>query len=221
MFLPLLAILILCTGCIQSGQIQPSQQGEQIIKEIPAIQAGNENITNPAPAATQANITEPEPTLIQPGQYPPSQPQASNITTPPAQKPDPSIEFRDKTLLLLDNMQAAKEGILLSYRAGDYDRVREKAKELTELIRKNSIIREIPIKMDYARMNYYEYIDQVGQFAQSCTDGANRWISSDKASANSLFDAAVMASDRADIADKRIRTFFVEHLPPVQTNQSS
>lgn len=88
------------------------------------------------------------------------------------------------------------------------------------MIRTNSVIPDIPSKMDYARMNYYEYTDQAGQFAQSFTDGANRWIASDKASANSLFDAAIMASDRADIADKRIRVFLRDHVLTVQQNQT-
>lgn len=209
----ILVILILGAGCIQNNQMNaPESPGDADSQVTLRTLAEPENITTPVPVIQPDNQSNPSPTIIQPNPYPTSKLLPTN--TIPTQKPDRTITFRDWTLLTLDDMQAAKEGIILTHRAGDIERVKVKSKELSDMIRKNSVITDMPSKMDYARMNYYEYIDQAGQFAQSFTEGANRWIASDKASANSYFDAALMASDRADIADKRIRTFFKDYIQP-------
>ena len=205
-------ILTISAGCIQNNQsIKPVSPAEDINQVITVNDSESGSIITPAPIQTD-NISHPISTIIQPDPY--RTPKPVSVNTPPITtlKPDRTIVFRDRILFALDEMQAAKEGILLTYRAGDIERVREKSKDLSRIIRENGEISDMPSKMDYARMNYYEYTDQASQFAQSFTDGANRWIASDKASANSLFDAAVMASNRADIADKRIRTFFHDHV---------
>ena len=215
----ILVILTLGAGCIQNNQVNtPEPTGQAVSQATVGTQAEPENMTTPVPVIQPDNQSEPSPTIKQPHPYATSKPLPTNTIA--TQKPDRTIAFRDWMLLTLDDMQGAKEGIILTYRAGDIERVKVKSKELSDLIRKNGVITDMPSKMDYARMNYYEYIDQAGQFAQSFSEGANRWIASDKSSANSYFDAAMMASDRADIADKRIRTFFKEYIQPTQINQT-
>ncbi len=205
----LFLILVFCTGCTQYSQ--PSSQPV----EIPAVQTQQsmENQTgSPAENNTQSLMNGSAASAGITAEGVNETKTAAPITTQPTTKPDPNVVFRDRMVLTLDDMQAAKDGILTSYRAGDIARVREKSLEFSRTISNKSIITDMPSKMDYVRMNYYEYVDQAGQFSQSFSDGADRWMASDKASANSLFDAAIMASDRADIADKRIRTFFRDHV---------
>jgi len=141
-------------------------------------------------------------------------------TVLPDKTQNPLVAFQDTTLLTLDNLQGAKEGLILTYRTGDILRVQQKAEEYSLMIRRNSELPDTPSKMDYVRLNYYDYIEQLRQFSQSFKEGADRYIASDKASATSFFDAGIMASERADISDKRIRTFLREHVWPVQINQS-
>lgn len=205
----LFLILVLCTGCTQYSQPSsqpveiPAVQTEQAVETQTGIHAENitQNLTNGSETVSGITTKGGNETNT-----------AIPITSQPTRKPDPNVIFRDRMVLTLDDMQSAKDGILASYHAGDIARVREKSIEFSKTISNKSIITDMPSKMDYVRMNYYEYIDQAGQFSQSFSDGANRWMASDKASANSLFDAAIMASDRADIADKRIRTFFRDHV---------
>lgn len=216
----LLIILVsfaLIAGCTQtspvtntSSPLSPSSVATTVVNES----SHPETISHvtPAPQENQTPITS-VPTLGTP------LPTPEPTTLPaPVQTQDPDVEFRDRTLLALDNMNSAKEGLLLTYKSGDMDRVKAKAEELTNLIRKNDEVTDMPAKMDYVRLNYYGYIDQVSQFAETFTEGSTRWLASDKSSANSFFDAGIMASDRADISDKRIRKFFDEHVLPVQIN---
>lgn len=215
----ILFILVLAAGCSSQTALQtPSSPA-------PALQVQQTPPLTPVP---------PENGTVTPGKNVVTDQPNRNFTpelTPspvPSQKPvetlqpvrtqDPLVAFRDKTLLSLNNLQGAKEGILLTYQSGDMVRVKQKAEEYALTIRRNSEITDMPAKMDYVRLTYYEYIDQARQFAQSFRDGADRWIASDKSSANSLYDAGIMASSRADISEKRIRTFFDEHVQPIQIN---
>jgi len=196
----LILIMILFSlgaGCTQQ-YAAPVPDAGQVSSSgaIPPVQgAGNDTpvsgpSNSPVPVQT-AIIPDPEPVS------PAVSPGVPNLSV----KPDKNVEFRDRLLLALDNLQASKEGIITSYRAGEYARVTEKTRELSDLIRNKEIISDMPSKMDYARMNYFEYTDQAGQFAQSFSEGATRWLASDKSSANPFFEAGIMASDRADIAD--------------------
>ena len=218
-FILLLFILSLVAGCVQNTSPPvpvptPETTPVQIQENTPSEPVST--VVN-APLAEQITPISPELTLIDPTPLPTSQP---DVMVKQTTTPDPTVVFRDRTLLTLDNMQGAKEGVLLMYKEGDIARVKEKADAYALLIRRNSEVSGMPMKMDYVRLNFYEYTDQAGQFAQSFSDGAARWMANDKSSANSLFDAGVMASDRADIADKRIRTFLKEHVQDVQINQT-
>jgi hypothetical protein len=133
---------------------------------------------------------------------------------------DPLVGFRDSIILSLDNLQSAKEGLILTYRSGDIARVQQKADTYALMVRRNSELSDVPTKMDFVRLNYYNYIDQTEQVARNFKDGAARYLSSDKASATSFFEAGIMAADRADISDKRIRTFLTEHVRQIQINQT-
>lgn len=218
-FILLISLCVIMAGCVQS----PSEQNQP-----------NTDLAVPSPSETVLPIEPPEATeaeqsadtvqnetipgapLITP--LPTQNPATPVPTTTVSSQPtkSPNVVFMEKTLLSLDDMQGAKEGLLLTHRSGDMVRVNAKARELRDLIRKNGMITGMPAKMDYVRLNYYEYTDQASQFAQTFIDGSDRWLASDKASANSYFDAGIMAASRADIADKRIRKFFEEHVLPVQ-----
>lgn len=141
-------------------------------------------------------------------------------TIMPDRTQEPLVAFRDTVLLSLDNLQSAKEGLLLTYRSGDMALVQQKADEFSLMVRRSSELSNVPTKMDFVRLNYYDYIDQTSQFAKNFKDGADRYLASDKASATSYFEAGIMAADRADISEKRIRTFLSEHVIQVQINQS-
>ncbi len=141
-------------------------------------------------------------------------------TIKPDRTQEPLVAFRDSVLLSLDNLQSAKEGLLLTYRTGDMTRVQQKADEFVLMVRRSSELSNVPTKMDFVRLNYYDYVDQTSQFAKNFKEGADRYLASDKASATSFFEAGIMASDRADISEKRIRTFLSEHVLQVQINQT-
>ncbi len=218
--IPLLVILVsflLFAGCVQSDLHEGGNSSTAVEGQSPVPQNDSVHSDPVSPSGTTfpSNVTEVTalPTLITP--LPTPEP---TLTPSPKITQDPLVEFRDRTLLSLDDMNSAKEGLLLSYKTEDMGRVKAKSEEFSQLIRKYGQITNMPAKMDYVRLNYYEYIDQASQVAQTFTDGSTRWLASDKSSANSLFDAGVMASDRADISDKRIRKFFDEHVFPVQMN---
>gem|GEM_PF-1228315 len=151
----------------------------------------------------------------------PPEPSLSPVRTiKPDRTQEPLVAFRDSVLLSLDNLQSAKEGLLLTYRTGDMTRVQQKADEFVLMVRRSSELSNVPTKMDFVRLNYYDYVDQTSQFAKNFKEGADRYLASDKASATSFFEAGIMASDRADISEKRIRTFLSEHVLQVQINQT-
>jgi hypothetical protein len=207
----ILLTLALAAGCVQNfHEPVPAMTTAETSVPIPTS-VPVEPISQVTSALLPQEMTPPTPelTLIVPTLLPTSEPtvMAQQNTTH-----DPVVDFRDRTLLVLDNLQESKEGVIRTYKSGDMAKVKEKATDYTLFIRRNSAVTNMPRKMDYVRLNYYEYTDQAGQFAQCFSDGADRWMANDKSSANSFFDAGVMASDRADIADKRIRMFLKDHV---------
>lgn len=216
----LILLILLClaflSGCIKNQEISPVTPAPGTQAPLPAgIQGqpeGNMTLTvQPAASpAVEQTIIKPTPTVS------PSVP----VPTPVTIRPDPTIVFRDQTIMTLDDLQAKKEAIITSYRAGDITRVKERAEEYAKTLRKKSTLAGMPQKMDYIRVSYYDYTDRADQCARSFADGADRWLANDKSSANSYFDAGIIASERADMADKRIRTFFRDYVHQVQVNQS-
>nr|WP_319538299.1 hypothetical protein [uncultured Methanospirillum sp.] len=201
-----------CTSGPSPGS--PSPAPSQVPSPVPSVPLVTVTGTQtPAPLMSSSD-TRPVQTTS-PG------PSLSPVRTiMPDRTQEPLVAFRDVVLLSLDNLQSAKEGLLLTYRTGDMARVQQKAEEFSLMVRRSSELSNVPTKMDYVRLNYYDYIDQTGQYAKSFKDGADRYLASDKASATSLFEAGIMAADRADISDKRIRTFLSEHVFQVQINQT-
>lgn len=215
----LISLCVIMAGCVQSpsdsDQFNINVSSPSTSEPVPQIESSEANHTERSTEELQNQTI-----LVTPSLTPIPTPE---MTTPlptstitPQKTQDPNVVFMEKTLLSLDDMQAAKEGLILTYQSGDMVRLGAKARELRDLIRQNGVITGMPAKMDYVRLNYYEYTDQASQFSQTFIDGSDRWLASDKSSANSLFDAGIMAASRADIADKRIRTFFKEHVMPVQ-----
>lgn len=220
--LTLLLLILFCifiAGCVQApvDNNHPSTNGSSPATSEPVLQTEPSEADQIEQSAdTFQNETRPvEPYLTPMPTLEPATPMPTSTITPQKTQ-DPNVVFMEKTLLSLDDMQAAKEGLILTYQSGDMVRLGAKARELRDLIRQNGVITGMPAKMDYVRLNYYEYTDQASQFSQTFIDGSDRWLASDKSSANSYFDAGIMAASRADIADKRIRKFFEEHVMPNQ-----
>jgi hypothetical protein len=223
-FLILLIIpgVIFSAGCIQNRELSQVITPEPDTMDPIRIEITPDTRNDKSPIATIPPVMDPpekpssqpdtaitpEPTVIVPTQL-----QTPSLAPPPAPtKPDPLIVFRDRTILLLDELKAGKEGILAAYKSGDMVKVKDKATEYSLTIRKNAALKDVPLKMDYVKVNYHEYADRAGQFAQSFEEGATMWMTNDKNSANSLFDAGIIASERADIADKRIRVFLQDQV---------
>jgi hypothetical protein len=215
--IPLLLIIlgtfVLGAGCVQN------QNGSQVISPV------QEQITvvttptqiEPTPWITPVQSTT---TTVHQTAHPiqttlPTQIPQPFVTPVPTRTQDPTVTFRDHILLTLDNLQVGKDGILKAHQRGDVVRVRDTAREFEQTLQRKDVLAGMPSKMDYVRVNYYEYADRAGQFAQSFEEGASRWLANDKSSANSFFDAGIIASERADIADKRIRTFLKDHVQEV------
>jgi hypothetical protein len=207
----ILLTLALATGCVQNfHEPAPAMTTAETPVPIPTSVPVEpvSQVTN-ALLPQEMTLPTPELTLIVPTLLPISEP---TVMAQQNSTHDPVVEFRDRTLLVLDNLQESKDGVLRMYKSGDIANVKAKATDYALFIRRNNAVTNMPRKMDYVRLNYYEYTDQAGQFAQCFTDGADRWMANDKSSANSFFDAGIMASERADIADKRIRVFLKDHV---------
>lgn len=215
----LIPICIIMAGCVQApvdnNHSAIDTSSPAISEPVHQIESSEANHTEQPAEALQNQTISVTPSLT-PIPTPELTTPLPTSTTAPQKTQDPNIAFMEKTLLSLDDMQAAKEGLILIYQSGDMVRLGAKARELRDLIRQNGVITGMPAKMDYVRLNYYEYTDQASQFSQTFIDGSDRWLASDKSSANSYFDAGIMAASRADIADKRIRKFFEEHVMPTQ-----
>lgn len=212
----ILICLVFMAGCTsESSPALPSSNSFPVVGSIVTpMQPAQVNETDtPVSASTSSpvqNVSAPSPV--------PSVSPARTIM--PDRTQDPLVGFRDSVILSLDNLQSSKEGLILTYRSGDIARVQQKANEYALMVRRNGELSDVPTKMDYVRLNYYDYIDQAGQVAKNFKDGADRYMASDKASATSFFEAGIMLADRADISDKRIRTFLNEHVRQVQINQT-
>ncbi|WP_181391764.1 hypothetical protein [Methanospirillum lacunae] len=207
--------MIFVAGCTsQPSSISPSSDSSEVL------------VSTIIPMQPQVNITATPVPMSSPGTLPDNKTPSPVIsispvrTIVPDRTQDPLVGFRDSIILSLDNLQSGKEGLILTYRSGDINRVQQKANEYALMVRRNSELSDVPTKMDFVRLNYYDYIDQTEQVAKNFKEGAARYLSSDKASATSFFEAGIMSADRADISDKRIRTFLREHVRQVQINQT-
>ncbi|HWQ63978.1 MAG TPA: hypothetical protein VN429_06140 [Methanospirillum sp.] len=212
----ILVCLIFLAGCTsEPSPISPASNSSQTpASTLTPVEPVHVNAPEtPVPMASSGTI----PDIKNPSPVPSISPVR---TVMPDWTQDPLVGFRDSIILSLDNLQSGKEGLILTYRSGDIARVQQKANEYALMVRRNSELSDVPTKMDFVRLNYYDYIDQTEQVAKNFKDGAARYLASDKASATSFFEAGIMASDRADISDKRIRTFLSEHVRQVQINQT-
>jgi hypothetical protein len=211
-------IMITCAcGCIQNQTSPGSEKGFSdavpatmipVSETITPIPTESTNQTENISPALLENITRPAP-VVSPSQSPVVS-QHETPFAPPV--PDKNVAFRDMVLPMIDLMQNAKAGVLLSGEAGDPGAIENKTRELSVMIRNNAGLKDVPRKMDYVLVNYHEYIDQMTQFTSSYASAAERLKAGDPASSRSYQDAGKIASDRADIAVKRITVFFEEHL---------
>mgnify|MGYP000955115858 CR=1 FL=1 len=148
--------------------------------------------------------------------------QAAPVTVPPthtaiptpqitAGPTDPNRAFRDLVITKLDLMQDGKKAVLAAWDADDPTQAQSKIQELYHLIRNNNDASSFPKKMDYVRLNYYDYIDRMTQCAENFKQAAEMRERGENGSAQSYASAGIIAGDRADISDKRIRTFLRDH----------
>ncbi|HWQ66124.1 MAG TPA: hypothetical protein VN372_04555 [Methanospirillum sp.] len=218
----LLVLLSLTSGCTSTDKTDRSVMPEptatltHIVPDTPSIAT-----TSPtSEPETQIPVTQPPtPDRITPQETEPV-PSGTPFIPPAIATPGPLVIYRDQVLAMMAELQTAKEGLLLSYQANDITKTEEKAADLEKMIRRNAYLTDTPTKMDYIKVNWNEYIRQLTSCVQSFKDGSARWKVNDKASATSLFDAGLIAADRADIAVKHIRIFFDDHVPDVQLNST-
>jgi hypothetical protein len=218
---PLVILLILVMICISAGCLKEQEPG--LINPAPGnqndVDLANQSLSKDA-TVNQTAVQTTTPTQVQTPIMPVQTVAARTLPPLTPIRQDPVIVFRDQTVLILDNLQAKKEGVLRSYRLGNYTQVKLRAEDFKMTLRRESTLENVPSKMDYIRVSYYDYIDRAGQCAESFAKGADRWLVNDTNSANSYCEAGIIASERADIADKRMRTFFRDYVQQAQVNRS-
>ena len=202
---PVIALVLLAgifiTGCVQ--QVPPSNQ------EIPPTEVV---ITTPSPALEGELINQyEEPALADETEdIIPVRTLIEDIPLP-APTQDPNLAFRDLVHGKLDLIQEGKDKVLSAWKAEDPALTSSLVADLRHIIRNNNDASTFPKKMDYVRVNYYDFIDRMIQFADNFGQAASLMERGESGSANSYVAAGIMAGDRADISDKRIRVFLRDH----------
>jgi hypothetical protein len=126
--------------------------------------------------------------------------QAAPVTVPPthtaiptpqitAGPTDPNRAFRDLVITKLDLMQDGKKAVLAAWDADDPTQAQSKIQELYHLIRNNNDASSFPKKMDYVRLNYYDYIDRMTQCAENFKQAAEMRERGENGSAQSYASA--------------------------------
>lgn len=195
---------VLLAGCVQQAPVTP------VGPEVPVIEIPT---TEPTLAVEEEMVNQtPEPVPVKEPDLPETQVQPV-ITEKPLPTPtaDPNLAFRDLVLTKLDLIQEGKKKVLSAWEAEDPALTSSRVDDLRHLIRNNNDGSTFPKKMDYVRLNYYDFIDRMTQFADNFKQAASLMERGEKSSANSYVSAGIMAGDRADISDKRIRVFLIDH----------
>ncbi len=195
---------ILMAGCVQQAPVTPVVP-ETPVTEIPTAEPTltvEEEVVNQS--QEPAKVSEPDIPVT------PVQPSISE-TPLPTPTADPNLAFRELVLTKLDLIQEGKKKVLSAWEAEDPALVSSLVDDLRHLIRNNNDGSTFPKKMDYVRLNYYDFIDRMSQFADNFEQAASLMERGEKSSANSYVSAGIMSGDRADISDKRIRVFLIDH----------
>ena len=195
---------ILMAGCVQQAPVTPVVP-ETPVTEIPTAEPTltvEEEVVNQS--QEPAKVSEPDIPVT------PVQPSISE-TPLPTPTADPNLAFSELVLTKLDLIQEGKKKVLSAWEAEDPALVSSLVDDLRHLIRNNNDGSTFPKKMDYVRLNYYDFIDRMSQFADNFEQAASLMERGEKSSANSYVSAGIMSGDRADISDKRIRVFLIDH----------
>lgn len=195
---------ILMAGCVQQSTVTP------IVPEIPVTELPTAEPTMAVVEEVVNQSEEPAQVSEQEIPVPPVQPNLSE-TPLPTPTADPNLAFSELVLTKLDLIQEGKKKVLSAWEAEDPALASSRVDELLHLIRNNNDGSTFPKKMDYVRLNYYDFIDRMSQFADNFKQAASLMERGEKSSANSYVSAGIMAGDRADISDKRIRVFLIDH----------
>ena len=202
---PVIALVLLAgifiTGCVQ--QVPPSNQ------EIPPTE---DVITTPSPALEDELINQSEEPVLADKTKDIIPVRTLIEDTPlPAPTQDPNLAFRDLVHGKLDLIQEGKNKVISAWKAEDPALTGSLVADLRHDIRNNNDASTFPKKMDYVRVNYYDFIDRMIQFADNFGQAASLTERGENSSAHSYVSAGIMAGDRADISDKRIRVFLRDH----------
>ncbi|MDD3573703.1 hypothetical protein [Methanospirillum sp.] len=192
---------ILITGCVQQS---PSINNEITDTEV--------IVTTPVPVVEdEPDIQLEEPVQVSEPDTPVPVMTPMEEKTVPTPVSDPNLAFRDLVHGKLDLIQEGKEAVLSAWEAEDPVLTASLVEDLHHLIRNNNDASTFPKKMDYVRVNYYDFIDRMIQFTDNFGQAASLMEKGEESSANSYVAAGIMAGDRADISDKRIRVFLRDH----------
>lgn len=126
--------------------------------------------------------------------------------------PDKNAAFRDTVMPMISLMQEKKNVVTALNSDTDGAVIIKKVLVLSDMINANQRLTDVPKKMDFVKVSYDDYIDQMTQVVNNYKAAAERLTAGDKASAKSYFDAGIIASDRADMAVKKIEVFFRDHI---------
>ncbi|HOL40238.1 hypothetical protein [Methanospirillum sp.] len=204
-----IVLLVLIAGVFISGCVS-NAPAPSPVSEIPATDVPTEN---PPPQGTPVveNLSE-EPTVVSTQEIPtPLVTTEVPQTIMPTPTADPNSAFHDMVITRLDLIQEGKKKVLSAWEAADPALTGSRVEELRHAIRNNNDGSTFPKKMDYVRLNYYDFIDRMTQFADTFKEAASLMERGENGSAQSYAAAGVMAGDRADISDKRIRVFLRDH----------
>ncbi|MDD1724839.1 MAG: hypothetical protein LUQ07_06900 [Methanospirillum sp.] len=203
-----LPLVLLITGCIfLAGCIQtPHTPSSESIADIPNNTSPDLQATATRDQVTPANLSEKPEQNITPAVT--VMETRSPIATP---TPDKNIRFRSQVIQNLTALQEGKEQVLNNWKSANTTELDQSVANLRHLIRNNNDAGSFPKKMDYVRLNYYDYIDRLTQFADNFALASERRNKGDNGSAYSYEKAGEMSGERADISEKRIITFLDDH----------
>jgi len=194
---------IALAGCIE----QPSLSSAPASPEIIEVMTPEPVAYQTEPDIQQANDSQVYETIVDDMPVP----TPLSVSPVPTQTTEPNLAFREKVTKQLDLIQEGKTKVLDAWKAGDINATGSHVEDLRHLIRNNNDASTFPKKMDYVRLSYYDFIDRMSQFADNFGHAAALMEIGQNSSANSYGLAGIMAGDRADISDKRIRVFLKDH----------